>query len=396
MTNELVVYNTGTLTLDGGTIETATFDVVSPNDFKFNTGTLRFTGAKTLSATSVGQIFNDSSNPTLVADQRLDVDGIATISTALRLNGGTLSVGSATQASLANVDWDAGTLQITNQTLTVSPAGQLGLSIVIDSDETLNVPTTGAAIDVQSGADLNVLRGGLHSAQTINSGLIVVSNTVDVDFDADNDGSGLTNDGDLVAIDSTIAGPVMNNGSLEIVGAVSFVDSVSLSASSVLGIDLDGELDFDSIFVDGDLSLDGSLAIDANEMALAAGQSFEILDVGGSLSGAFAGLADNSLVGSFGGVELFIDYDGGDGNDVVLFTGGVDVDLDDDGDVDGADFLALQRVNPALIPSWESQFGSGLPAAAAAGNVPEPSSTLLVVAAWALIASARRTRFSSY
>ena len=48
------------------------------------------------------------------------------------------------------------------------------------------------------------------------------------------------------------------------------------------------------------------------------------------------------------------------------------VDLDGDGDVDGQDFLLIQRTDPALIPQWQLEFGSGGGALAAAAAVPEP------------------------
>jgi len=200
-------------------------------------------------------------------------------------------------------------------------------------------------------------------------------------FDVDNVGSGLTNNGDLVAIDSTIAGAVVNNGTIEIVGTVSFTDGVSLAASSSLGIDLNGLLDFDMISVGGNASLDGTLNVDVSGFSLpTGGVSFEIIDIVGTQSGMFTGLADGGLVGNFGGVDLFIDYDGGDGNDVVLFTGiSVDVDLDNDGDVDGADFLAIQRNNPSLISTWQTEFGNGVPTLASSQNVPEPTALLLLL-----------------
>ena len=71
---------------------------------------------------------------------------------------------------------------------------------------------------------------------------------------------------------------------------------------------------------------------------------------------------------------------------------GVDVDLNDDGKVDGADFLLIQRTNPALTGDWQSQFGATGLASAAAARVPEPTSLALVVAAAALMAAAGRGR----
>lgn len=60
-------------------------------------------------------------------------------------------------------------------------------------------------------------------------------------------------------------------------------------------------------------------------------------------------------------------------NNVVLeIAAGSSTDTEPDGDVDGADFLALQRDNPALIPSWQTEYGSpGAPGSLASSqNVP--------------------------
>lgn len=50
-------------------------------------------------------------------------------------------------------------------------------------------------------------------------------------------------------------------------------------------------------------------------------------------------------------------------------------DFDGDGDVDGADFLGWQRLDPSQIPTWESNYGVG--ALTAATAVPEPTTLVL-------------------
>ena len=52
------------------------------------------------------------------------------------------------------------------------------------------------------------------------------------------------------------------------------------------------------------------------------------------------------------------------------------VDADGDGDVDGADFLILQRDNPELIPDWQAAFGGA--AASGVTAIPEPSSMVII------------------
>jgi hypothetical protein len=71
-------------------------------------------------------------------------------------------------------------------------------------------------------------------------------------------------------------------------------------------------------------------------------------------------------------------------NELSLITvAGVTGDFDDDGDVDGQDFLAWQRglspssLSPIDLADWQGAYGGG--PLAAVSSVPEPSSICLVV-----------------
>ena len=73
--------------------------------------------------------------------------------------------------------------------------------------------------------------------------------------------------------------------------------------------------------VTGNVELSGILHVHLiDDFELAEEMSFNILRVGGTLTGQYDGLDEGSLVGNFGGQDLFITYAGGDGNDVTLFT----------------------------------------------------------------------------
>ena len=72
---------------------------------------------------------------------------------------------------------------------------------------------------------------------------------------------------------------------------------------------------------------------------------------------------------------------------VVYVSTGPDGDFDDDGDVDGADFLEWQRTDrtPAGLTAWQNSYGTGGGALSGVSAVPEPTTTtygllLLVVA----------------
>ncbi len=79
--------------------------------------------------------------------------------------------------------------------------------------------------------------------------------------------------------------------------------------------------EFDWLDVTGNVELAGVLDVYLiNSFQLLAGMSFEILNVGGALTGEYDGLPDGGLVGTFSGTDLFINYAGGDGNDVTLYS----------------------------------------------------------------------------
>ena len=79
--------------------------------------------------------------------------------------------------------------------------------------------------------------------------------------------------------------------------------------------------EFDWLDVTGDVELAGTLEVYLiNSFELLAGMSFEILNVGGALTGEYDGLDEGHKVGSFSGTNLYITYAGGDGNDVTLFS----------------------------------------------------------------------------
>ncbi len=77
-------------------------------------------------------------------------------------------------------------------------------------------------------------------------------------------------------------------------------------------------------------------------------------------------------------------------NTVTLVAGAADADIDDDGDVDGQDYLAIQRTDPSLISQWESEY----PGAVAVVNaVPEPISIMLFgLGSLLLVGHTRRSR----
>ncbi len=111
-------------------------------------------------------------------------------------------------------------------------------------------------------------------------------------------------------------------------GSMSFGGDLVLSESASLLVELGGlnPVDFDQLFVDGDLFL-GDSQLDValwDGFALSSGMQFLIADVNGGLFGQFSGLGEGSLVGNFSGTDLFITYNGFGGNEGVgLYTSAV-------------------------------------------------------------------------
>lgn len=152
--------------------------------------------------------------------------------------------------------------------------------------------------------------------------------------------------------------------------------------------------EFDALHVLGDAQLVGDLAVSLPiGFSLEGGQRFTIVEVDGNQIGEFDGLTEGALVGSFG-EELFITYTGGDGNDVVLFTAGLPGDFDQDGDVDGTDFLVWQR-NPTIgeLSDWQSNYGSPDTLATTTAAVPEPVTILLLATLIIVFATTRISNF---
>jgi hypothetical protein len=98
---------------------------------------------------------------------------------------------------------------------------------------------------------------------------------------------------------------------------------LDLQPTGVFDVELGGVQmdDFDSIRVMMDAIVGGELNVSMiDSFQLAPQQEFLILETDGIMNGEFSDLREGSLVGTFNGIDLFITYIGGDGNDVALFT----------------------------------------------------------------------------
>ncbi|MDZ4657635.1 MAG: hypothetical protein SH868_08655, partial [Bythopirellula sp.] len=189
-----------------------------------------------------------------------------------------------------------------------------------------------------------------------------------------------TFNGNLVNSSGTLA-PGHSPGSTTVNG------NYTQQSGGALEIEIGGPLagsEFDFVNVTGSALLDGEL-----DLTLTGGftptpsQTFAIL-IAGSLSGAFDNAPSGQRVTtSDGGGSFLINYGVGspfDDNQVVLsnfLAGGTSGDFDNDGDVDGRDFLIWQRggsptpFSAGDLADWQMNYGVG-PLVAASTAVPEP------------------------
>ncbi len=405
VTGQLRVWDRGIINLDGGELA---FDSINLTDssasiaesptLNFNSGTLRFTTSPevTLGGALLAEMLG--ANPTLTAGQELAVDNTAVLSAPLRNNGGTLTVGAMDAASAANLDFDAGTLNLTNANLTVGVGGIFGSTLVVGAPQSISV-TNQATID--AGAQLVV-------AGTFRSG-------------------GLTNNGDLVATNATIGGPVANNNDVTVVGMVnfdglvsgpgdffgpgtanfsgglapgaspaeiSFDGGISLADTNTLFIEIGGLTpgsQYDRLVVDGGALVDGILDVSLIDgFAPTPGQQFTILSagsivnnglvLGGSAAGSFSLLVSSSSV-------------------ILQAVAGIQGDYNQDGTVNAADYTVWRNNLGSLtsLPNddtagvgqddyarWKSHFGELAGSGSGAGSsaaVPEPATLGLLAAA---------------
>ena len=356
----------------------------------------------------------------------IEVGGMLRIwdTSTVTIDGGTLKLDSTTLDLQGTLDFNAGNLHLTdaggytvgaNNNVIDQRLGGIDVRL-FDSrglivEETLTVPT---------GNSITVNGGSVAAAALVNDELVISTNSTLATA------SGLTNNANMVLVDSTVDGPVNNasGGAITVVGTaqfnglvsgpgnffgpgtanfngglaigaspaeVTFEGDVTLASSNTLFIEIGGLLagdEFDQLSIDGSATLDGTLKVDLiSEFSPSVGDTFEILtaasvfdtfvfkdlpDMGGLLWNVNYGAASVVLevITPF---SADFDFDGDvDNDDLAKWQGdygGQGSDADGDGDSDGADFLA-----------WQRQFGSpGAPGLTPSTTVPEPMTTSMLL-----------------
>jgi hypothetical protein len=190
--------------------------------------------------------------------------------------------------------------------------------------------------------------------------------------------------------------PLTNNGVLMIVGplhaGIAHVDSLIQSSTGTLAVNLADVIpgDYDSLTVDGNALLDGTLAVTLiDEFVPILGNSFTILEtVFGNISGEF----DVENMPIFNDLTLEVIYTSTT-VELEVVAAGLPGDYNDDGMVDAADYVVWRKnegtnndlpndplggmIGPAQYNNWRAHFGQSAGSGSLSNStVPEPTSAL--------------------
>jgi fibronectin-binding autotransporter adhesin len=166
------------------------------------------------------------------------------------------------------------------------------------------------------------------------------------------------------------------------------VDGNLTMTGGTLELDLAGTNVYDVLNVNGVLTAAGTLSVSLSEgFVPLLGNTFDVLDFS-SVSGSFASLNLPALGPglSWSTTNLLTT-----GVLEVVTSGGLLGDFDNDGDVDGRDFLVWQR-NPGVgnLSDWQANYGTGSLTAITA--VPEPNTILMLLSILSGMTTRRRSR----
>jgi autotransporter-associated beta strand protein len=270
-----------------------------------------------------------------------------TLSVGTLANGGTASnIGQSTNAA-GNLVFDGGTLQYTGATIATDRAFTInaGKTATIDTANGLTLagatgtPTNGALTKIGNGTLALTGASTYTGATTVTAGTLLVNGSLGSTAVAVLGGTfgGTGTIAGSVVVGAGTYSPGASPGSLEIGG------DLTLGTASTTGIELGGTAftlngteEYDRTKLTGStptLTLAGALAVNLfGGFTLSDNQAFGIFQLGSGATrlGTFAGMEEHALVGTFGGKDLYITYQGdfGDtgpvatfgGNDIVLYS----------------------------------------------------------------------------
>ena len=290
-----VSVQSGTLRMDGGDAGSTTggFSASSGATLEFENGFVSFTLP---SVTGQGKLDVGSSTVTIPSGATFTIPTLTQEGGDLVVNA-PVSVPTYTATIGAN-----GTLQGSGGLTITSASSMTNLDVRGPGATTVTAAATSSTLDggdVQSGGNL-VLN---HNTSLGASGFSVGSNgRLTVNATLTPSGS-INMNGGTVAGHGTIAGDLDNNNGTVAAGTspghLTITGSYSQGSGGTLAEEITGKAlsAFDRLTVDGDLSLDGTLAIDSSSYAPFNTDTFKIINAAASRSGTFSNITGNTLAG---------------------------------------------------------------------------------------------------
>jgi autotransporter-associated beta strand protein len=233
----------------------------------------------------------------------------------LRLSGGTLTTNrSQLDFSLnGNFQFSTGVVRLTDPVFDIDDSTRLNTALgtsskIIRNGRGLHIDNT---LQILAGQSLTLTNGGSLTADTLDH-----THGGDFSFFGGTLSVG-TFDGDLNQDGGTLT-PGASPGTTTVTGDYTLSDST-------IEIELAGlipGLEHDQVNVAEDLTLT-NVALEVvllESFELGANQTFDILTIGGGRTGAFVGLGEGDLAGTFRSMDLFITYKAGGGNSIALYT----------------------------------------------------------------------------
>jgi autotransporter-associated beta strand protein len=309
-------------TLEDGTVIAAGGILTSQSDLDLRSGSVKaqLNGnnlIKNGSGTVILDALNGYTGSTTVNDGTLQLAqsnaipntssvNLTSVTSVLDLNGFSVSLTSLTG---------------TGSVLLGGPAGSLTLNQAISTSATFAGDISGDGSLTIAGAGEVILSGNssFTGATNVQDGVLKVEGTLATSEVIVATGATLGGSGSISAPVTINADAALVPGSSP--GVLSTGD-LTLDADADLNVEINGTTagsEYDQIQVTGEVDLTGATLNISSSFTAAAGDQFLLIDNDDvdAVTGNFVGLAEGTLF-SFNGNQVYITYQGGDGNDVVL------------------------------------------------------------------------------
>ena len=245
----LIVWGTGAVTINGGTIAMNTLDIEPGGTFNFNFGTLNFTSDLSITPGDSLQTALGGSH-TMSYGKTLQVDGATTLDNVLTIDGGTFATSGLANAQL--LQFNSGTLQM-NGPLTVGATGLFGSTVTVLTEQDLSVRDT---LTVDAGATLTMAGGttGGETGAVVNNGLISGAGSIHGTMFNDSGGEIQVISGQNLSLTGIFN---TNNGQITLAGGhVHFTDDLTNGATGLV-------IGNGTLRVDNGLTNNGDMALSA-------------------------------------------------------------------------------------------------------------------------------------